>query len=204
MGLWPRHRQRFELDHPADRDAVTGRQGPPEAPAECPALAERAAAEYDPNVNPAPNRDVRAQPRANRSYGEARAAGDPHRPPSWRPIEMTTRDGNQRISVESERWTSGRAFELRGVLMVANDSIRDGGGEPIGRPTRRNSETLETWPTPILDRGPAAGLDDLDHDVGTKRSRSPGLKRAGGSAAGSKTRIVVRPIRFHPPGLSTA
>jgi hypothetical protein len=88
--------------------------------------------------------------------------------------------------------------------MVANDSIRHRGGEPVGRSTRWNPESLETWPTAILDRGPATSLDNFDHDVGMKRSRSPGLKRAGGSAAGSKSRRVVRPIRFHPPGLSTA
>jgi hypothetical protein len=49
---------RFELDHPADGKSITGSQRPAEAPAECPTLAERAAAEHYRNVNPTPNRDV--------------------------------------------------------------------------------------------------------------------------------------------------
>ena len=117
---------------------------------------------------------------------------------------MTSRQRDDRVGVEPERGTECRTFEQRGVLRVPNDSIRDRRREPVGRPTRWDAVPLEAWPSQILDGGPAAGLDDLDHDVGTKRNRSPGLKRAGGMAAGSNSRSAVRPMRFHPPGLSTA
>ena len=117
---------------------------------------------------------------------------------------MTARQGNHGVGIETKRGTSGSAFEERSVLRVPDDSIRDRRGVPVGRTTRWNAEALETWPSPILDGGPAAGVDDLDHDVGMNRSRSPGLKRAGGSAAGSNSCKAVRPMRCHPPGLSTA
>jgi hypothetical protein len=117
---------------------------------------------------------------------------------------MATRDRDDRIRLESERGPGNRALKECGVLVIANDSIGDSGCEPVGGTAAWNSEPLKAWPSAILDRGPAAGLDNLDHDVGTKRNRSPGLKRAGGSAVGSKRRRAVRPIRFHPPGLSTA
>src|SRR5207302_5464145 len=117
---------------------------------------------------------------------------------------MPARQCHDGVDVETKRGTCSGAFEERSVLRVPDDSIRDRRREPVGGTTRWNAEALETWPSPILDGGPAAGLDDLDHDVGTKRSRSPGLKRAGGMAAGSNSRRAVRPMRFHPPALSTA
>ena len=117
---------------------------------------------------------------------------------------MTARQCNDGVRIETKRGTGGGAFEERGVLLVPDDSIRDRRREPVGRTTRWNAEALQTWPSAILDGGPAAGVDHLDHDVGMNRSRSPGLKRVGGSAAGSKSRSAVRPMRFHPPGLSTA
>src|SRR5207237_3204529 len=117
---------------------------------------------------------------------------------------MPGRQGNDGGGSETKRGTGGRAFEDRSVLRVPDDSIRDRRREPVGRATRWNAEALETWPAPVLDGGPMASLDHLDHDAGMNRSRSPGLKPTGGSAAGSNSRRPVRPIRFHPPGLSTA
>src|SRR5258708_34806263 len=105
--------------------------------------------------------------------------------------------------MESERGTSGRAFQQRGVRVIANDLIRDGGLEPVGGPPRWNPEALQPWPSPILDGAPAAGLDDFDHDVGMKRSRSPGLERVGGPAVGASSRKADPPRRLHPPGPST-
>ena len=117
---------------------------------------------------------------------------------------MTARQGNHGGGTETKRGTGGCAFEDRSVLRVPDDSIRDRRREPVGRTTRWKAEALQTWPPAILDGGPAAGVDHLDHDVGMNRSRSPGLKRAGGSAAGSNSCKAVRPMRCHPPGLSTA
>ncbi len=117
---------------------------------------------------------------------------------------MTARQRSDGVGIETKRGTGGGAFEERSVLRVPDDSVRDHRREPVGGATRWNAEALETWPSPILDGGPMAGVDDLDHDVGMNRSRSPGLKRTGGSAAGSNSCRVVRPMRFHPPGLSTA
>jgi hypothetical protein len=170
MRFRPWRRQLFELDHRADGESIIGRKRPLEPTAECPALAKGPAAKHQRNVNPAPNRDVGPQPRGNRSNGEARAASDPDGLPSWRPGEMATRDRDDRIRLESERGPGSRAFKECGVLVIANDSIRDRGRQPVGGTTRWNPKALEAWPSAILDRGPAAALDNLDHDVGTKRS----------------------------------
>lgn len=117
---------------------------------------------------------------------------------------MTARQCHDGVGIETKRRTGGGAFEQRSVLQVPDDSVRDRRREPVGGATCRNAEALETWPSPILHGGPAAAVEDLDHDAGMNRRRSPGLKRAGGSAAGSNSRRAVRPMRFHPPGLSTA
>src|SRR3989442_8311308 len=105
---------------------------------------------------------------------------------------MTARQGDDRVGTEAKRGTGARAFEERGVLRVPDDSIRDRRREPIGGATGWNPEALESRPSGILDGGPAACVDGRDHDVGTKRSRSAGLKRAGGSVAGWNSRIAVR------------
>src|SRR2546430_296022 len=204
MRFRPWRSQGFVVAKPSNGKAVATLDRPPEPTAEAPALAEGPAAEDERNIDPTPNGDVAPEPGRDRSKGETRAPSDPQHLPRWRSRCLTARHCNDSAGVETKRGTGGGAFEERGVPRVPNDSIRDRRREPVGRTTRRNAVALETWPSPILDGGPAAGVEDLDHDVGMNRSRSPGLRRAGGSAAGSNSRRAVRPMRFHPPGLSAA
>jgi hypothetical protein len=55
---------------------------------------------------------------------------------------MATSQRDDRIAVEAERGTRGRAFEQRGVFVIAHKSIGDGSRERISRPTRWNAEAL--------------------------------------------------------------
>src|SRR5712691_6287451 len=189
-------------DHPADRKSITGGEGPAEAPAEGTELAEGPAAEHYWNIDPTPYGDEGSQAGSNRTDREARAARDTDRLPACGRVDLTTGDREDAIDVESEGRAGGRAFEHCGVRQIPDQFVRDAGREPIGGTTWRNAETFEAGAPAILDRRPAPPVDDFDHGIGTNRSRSPGLKRAGGSDAGSKSRSAVRPMRFHPPGLS--
>src|SRR5439155_5827539 len=89
---------------------------------------------------------------------------------------------DQTVRIESQRWTGSRALEQRGIAMIAHQPVRDGGGEPVRDATGGNPEALAAGPSTVLDRSPASSAGDLDHRTGTNRRRSPGLKRAGGSA----------------------
>jgi hypothetical protein len=135
MGFWPRRRNRFELGHPSDTNFIPFRERPPEATAERPALAIGPAAEDERNVDPTPHRDVGSQARRNRSDGERRAASNPDWLPRRGPRGLTAGQCDNRVGAEANCGTGGRAFEQRGVLVIAHDSIRHVGGEPVGRPT---------------------------------------------------------------------
>jgi len=204
MRWWPWLNYQFMPEHPADRESITGGERPAEASAECPELAEGPAAEHHWNIDPTPYGDVGSKAGSNHADGEARAARDTDRLPVCGRVDLTTSDRDDAIDVESEGRAGGRAFEHCGVRQIPDQFVRDASREPIRGTAGWNAEAFEAGPSAILDRGPAPASDYLDHGMGTKRSRSPGLKRVDGSADGSKSRRAVRPIKFHPPGLSTA
>src|SRR5216684_6465933 len=169
-------------DHPADRKSITGGEGPAEAPAEGTELAEGPAAEHHWNIDPTPDGDVGSQAGSNRTDREARAACDTDRLPVCGRVDLTTSDRDDAIDVVSEGRAGGRAFEHCGVRQIPDEFVRDPSREPIRGTAGRDAEAFEAGPSAILDRGPAPAGDHLDHEVGTKRSRSPGLKRVDGSA----------------------
>ena len=204
MRARPGPRQRLTDLQVTDNQAISLRERPAEATAERAALAERPAPKDKRDIDAPAYGDVRTQARGDRSDCQDGIASDGTGLPVDRAGRFTSRYRDDAVRIESQCWTSGRAFEKRGALMIPGKSVRSRGGKPISGATRGNPEALKPRPTAVLDRGPAPAVDHLDHVTGTNRSRSPALKRAGGSAAVSNSRRVVRPMRFPPPGLSTA
>ena len=96
-------------------------------------------------------------------------------------------------------------------------------GDPSLRPARPHSETSRIAACPVRSsRRPSRGgqraaarprrpgraqvegpRSNSARSIGWNRTRSPGSKRAGGSLRGSKSRTGARPIRLHPPGVSS-
>ena len=113
--------------------------------------------------------------------------------------EIPAGDGGERTEQHLE---AGRA----GV--VAHEPLGAVVRPPIERPRRRHPPLLPARPAEILHQGEGAGDDDLEgaagHDASstTKRTRSPGASRAGGSADSSKRTASVVPSRCQPPGVA--
>src|SRR5207244_8618900 len=158
----------------------------------------------DRNVDPAADREVSSQAGTDGPELEGGTGGHAVRPPADGAGNLTSRHRDHGVLPEPEVGAACGALQQRGIRMIPHQSIGHRGGETIHRAARRYPVSLEANPATILHRGPAAWPEDIDHETGTKRNRSPALKRAGGSAIGSKRRMSVRPIKFHPPGLSTA
>jgi hypothetical protein len=148
-----------------DTKSITGGEGPAEAPAEAPKLAEGPAAEDDWNVDATPNGDVSSKAGSYRADREARAAGDSDRLPISNGGNATTSDRGDSIDIESERRAGGGAFEQGGARRISNQLVRDASREPIGGATRRNAKTFEAGAAAILDGGPAPPVDDFDHGI---------------------------------------
>src|SRR3984893_605599 len=101
----------FVADRLTGGESITGCQGSAEAPAERPELTEGPAAEHGRNGDPTPNRHVGPSARCDRSAGQGRAAAHPYCSPVSERGDLTTRDGDDAISVEAECGASGRAFD---------------------------------------------------------------------------------------------
>ena len=69
-------------------------------------------------------------------------------------------------------------------------------------PTPAHAEVTPALTPQVLDGAVEPWLDDLQHQAGTKRTRSPGRRRAGSSAEGSQSTDSVRPMRCQPPAVA--
>src|SRR2546426_883080 len=108
---------------------------------------------------------------------------------------MSPGDRDDAVRIESQRRPRSRGLEQRGIGMIPDESVGHGSREPVRGTAWWDPEALATGTSAVLNGRPASWVNDLDHVTGTNRSRSPGLNRAGGSAAGSKSRRSVRPYR---------
>ena len=88
------------------------------------------------------------------------------------------------FTAHATRWHTDVAFEPDDVMLF--------GPEPTGLPPQ------------VLDHQPRRRPRDGDHaDTGSNRTRSPGWNSDGGTRPGSKQVTSARPMRCHPPGVSS-
>jgi hypothetical protein len=174
------------------------------------------------NGIPAPHREVGpttgATPAEFEHAARANADGPVHRhvtiADAWGQVASAERNDGFRF--ESERWPDQRDFQRRFGFAVADEQIGDAVRPLVHRTVDDDPVALVAQPPQILQCRQSARLDHANRHhrarhkasycsrvIGTKRTSSPAASRQGGSVSGVNSRIGVRPITFHPPGVSS-
>ena len=199
----PGVRQWIARDQASSAEAVTRLQPPSETATERAALAEGAAAEYQRDVDPAPEREVAPNSWRHPRQGKRAPGRNLAGPPRLTRLGFAAGEGNHRVLLESQGGTARRTLQQGRGWIVSDQPVGDRRRKKVGGSTGRDAFPLVAGTTTILDGGPT-GLENLDHATGVKRTRSPAASAQGRSRPGSKRIRSVRPSRFQPPGLSTA
>ena len=139
-------------------------------------------------------------PRAQ-AQGDARPLGAPRR----RQRHGGTGHGDHDVPGRDEPQAAEQDLEAGGAGLVADEPLRERVRSPVERARRSHPPLLAPRPAEVLHQRERPGVEHLEsharhRSTGTKRTRSPGASRAGGSAASSNTDAAVRPSRCQPPG----
>ena len=128
-----------------------------------------------------------------------RASGDPvdeHTDPR-------AGDGNDDGAVGPQNEPTDEHLEASGGRIVAAQALGERVRAHVSSAGPAHALRRQRRPSEILHEGQRTRFEDSQRRhraVGTKRTRSPGCKREGGSDCSSKSTSVVRPSRCQPPG----
>ena len=96
--------------------------------------------------------------------------------------------------------------------IVADQRVGERVRDRVHRAAGNDAEVLQAVAAAVLDRAEQPGLDDAQRHrrrrsnsarlIGTKRTRSPGANRLGGSLRASNRVSGVRATTLQPPGIA--
>ena len=176
--------------------------GPQRPPAHTGHDVDRGASHDLGSGNAAAHRQIAARTRAAGAEPDDLAGFDFDRAPQRQTrAEIRPGEGDHCVRFEFERAPGQGHLEGRSVLGVARHEVGGAQRERVGRAGGRDAVMRPAEPAEVLHGGlhSRGNYADAAHS-GTKRTRSPMRSSAGGSPAGSNSRMAVRPINRHPPG----
>ncbi len=143
-----------------------------------------------------------------------------------RGAEVRATEGHRDAGAGDQRQPANRDLEYRCTGGIAQQGIGPAGGIPVHRTALGHAEMPNSETAGVLQQGLWAGFFNIEgarwgHSaasstgvgsppssmkrsrlMGTNRTRSPASSMVMGSRVASKSVTGVRPIRFHPPGVT--
>ena len=116
------------------------------------------------------------------------------------------------VAVQAQGRPGQGDLQRAGIGRIADQCLGQAQRGQVRGAGAPDAEMRQSGPTAILQAGQQPGRQHLDHascsdnavkvavSMARKRTRRPGVSRAGAGRAASNSRSGVRPIRRHPPG----